>query len=480
MTVDTMSSDDFFQNMGTATNNPSSSSSGGGGGVTRRTAAPSRAPPPPPPPPAAVARPSSTTTTTARIGAGAGTGAASSYYGRTTTASGTTTQQQRPTADAPLAPRARASRPPPAAAAATASRPLAPSYYGSSGGGVGYTGVTSTFPSTSSTPTGGATSYYSAQTAAAPAAVVSTTAPAHYSSNVNADSSGWYSAAPSPAVADTGWYSDPGGGASQPQPQPQQPLQPPVSTTPSYTNFIQPQPLGPTTYLPERAPNSYELAGAMDAQQSQQPLLNIMTPTVMLPSSAATMKSTDSIMMDEDYQNEPPLLEELGVNMSHILAKTRAVVLPLARLGHTDSIIVVQDDSNDLAGPLFFCLLLGGECMLTGKFQFGYIYGFAMFGCWSMTLILNLLSPSDAVSVWTVASILGYALLPVNLLALVKIFLLGYLKVIGKVLAILVITWCTVASTRLLEQKCSMRDQRYLMAYPIALLYSAFVMITIF
>jgi protein YIPF5/7 len=31
-----------------------------------------------------------------------------------------------------------------------------------------------------------------------------------------------------------------------------------------------------------------------------------------------------------------------------------------------------------------------------------------------------------------------------------------------------------------LEQGCGMRDQRYLIAYPIALLYSAFVMMTIF
>ena len=47
-------------------------------------------------------------------------------------------------------------------------------------------------------------------------------------------------------------------------------------------------------------------------------------------------------------------------------------------------------------------------------------------------------------------------------------------------LAAIVIIWCTVSSTRLFEGGCGLRDQRYLVAYPVALIYSAFVIITIF
>lgn len=32
---------------------------------------------------------------------------------------------------------------------------------------------------------------------------------------------------------------------------------------------------------------------------------------------------------DEDYDNEPPLLEELGINFQHILTKTQAVLYPI-------------------------------------------------------------------------------------------------------------------------------------------------------
>lgn len=35
---------------------------------------------------------------------------------------------------------------------------------------------------------------------------------------------------------------------------------------------------------------------------------------------------------DEDYANEPPLLEELGINFEHIGSKTLAVILPTKRI----------------------------------------------------------------------------------------------------------------------------------------------------
>ena len=189
--------------------------------------------------------------------------------------------------------------------------------------------------------------------------------------------------------------------------------------------------------------------------------------------------------IDDDFYNEPPLLEELGVNLEHIWLKTKAVVVPFRRFHKGQHSSALQDpalivEDADLAGPLALALLLGGELMMSGKLQFGYIYGFGMFGCVAMTVVLNLMSPENAINFWTVTSILGYALLPVNLLAAVKLLFVFYLQGVTKVLAVLTVLWSTTASTRLLELGCGMKDQRYLLAYPIALLYSAFVLMTIF
>ncbi len=182
----------------------------------------------------------------------------------------------------------------------------------------------------------------------------------------------------------------------------------------------------------------------------------------------------------EDYDNEPPLLEELGVNFPHIYSKSRAVLFPFGKHAKSLESGFIENDA-DLAGPLAFALGLGGELLLSGKLHFGYVYGFGVSGCVAMTFLLNLLNPNGAVSMWTVISILGYALLPVNLLAGINMILRVHrLGLWGMVLAVLTIAWCTTASARLFERGCNMREQRFLLAYPTALLYSAFVIITIF
>ena len=180
-----------------------------------------------------------------------------------------------------------------------------------------------------------------------------------------------------------------------------------------------------------------------------------------------------------DYSNEPPLLEELGINIDHIKTKSLAVILPMKYAKtHIDKSIM---EDSDLAGPLVYGLLLATELLLAGKISFGVIYGFGLFSSLATTLVLNLMSPSDSISIWTSVSILGYSLLPVNLLAAINIFYrVKFMGSIGVVLASLTIAWCTISSTRLIEKGCEMRQQRWLVGYPNALLYSAFVMLTIF
>eukprot|EP00536_Pseudo-nitzschia_multiseries_P000445 jgi/Psemu1/178862/e_gw1.6.240.1 len=180
--------------------------------------------------------------------------------------------------------------------------------------------------------------------------------------------------------------------------------------------------------------------------------------------------------------DEAPLLEELGINVQHILLKTKTVVVPFSRFGgdQIDPKVVCQE--ADLPGPVALLLLLGGEMVLTGKLQFGFIYVYGLLGCMAMTLVTNLISPTEAVSFWTVTSIMGYSLLPVNILALIKIFVMDLINLqkLGNFLGALTVLWSTLASTRLLEMGCGLRDQRYLIMYPLLLFYSAFVMMTIF
>eukprot|EP01111_Echinosteliopsis_oligospora_P019813 TRINITY_DN977_c0_g2_i1.p1 TRINITY_DN977_c0_g2~~TRINITY_DN977_c0_g2_i1.p1 ORF type:complete len:251 (+),score=33.25 TRINITY_DN977_c0_g2_i1:56-754(+) len=172
------------------------------------------------------------------------------------------------------------------------------------------------------------------------------------------------------------------------------------------------------------------------------------------------------------FEDEPPLLEELGINFGHIRSKSLAVLNPMKRM---DSHIM---DDTDLAGPLFFALMMGVFLLLTGKVHFGYIYGMGAVGCVSMYLILNLMC-EQGIDIYRVISVLGYCLLPMVLLAFLSL-IIPLKGVAGLIFAPLCILWCTHSSALMFVKVLSLVEQRLLVAYPIGLLYTCFALLTIF
>lgn len=61
-------------------------------------------------------------------------------------------------------------------------------------------------------------------------------------------------------------------------------------------------------------------------------------------------------------EDELPILEELGINLTHIWKKTLSVLNPFRKIDEES----LKD--NDLAGPLFFALLLGMFLLLVCLF----------------------------------------------------------------------------------------------------------------
>ncbi|CAH1267318.1 YIPF5 [Branchiostoma lanceolatum] len=219
-------------------------------------------------------------------------------------------------------------------------------------------------------------------------------------------------------------------------------------------------------------------AGGYDYSQQQggypaQP--NIFTPDTSSSYAGYTQTDGASPMGPGDpnsFEDEPPLLEELGINFDHITQKTMTVLNPTKE---TDASIL---GDGDLAGPLVFCLMFGSCLLLGGKVQFGYIYGIGGIGCVSLWCLLNMMSLTG-VSVWTVASILGYCLLPMVFLSGTSI-ILSLQGVLGQILATLSVGWCSMSASKLFVSALAMHDQQLLVAYPCALLYGVFALLTIF
>ncbi|KAI8508820.1 protein YIPF5-like isoform X6 [Branchiostoma floridae x Branchiostoma belcheri] len=223
-------------------------------------------------------------------------------------------------------------------------------------------------------------------------------------------------------------------------------------------------------------PNQYA-AGGYDYSQQQggypaQP--NIFTPDTSSSYAGYTQDGASPMGQGDpnSFEDEPPLLEELGINFDHITQKTMTVLNPTKE---TDASIL---GDGDLAGPLVFCLMFGSCLLLGGKVHFGYIYGIGGIGCVSLWCLLNMMSLTG-VSVWTVASILGYCLLPMVFLSGASI-ILSLQGVLGQILATLSVGWCSLSASKLFVSALAMHDQQLLVAYPCALLYGVFALLTIF
>uniref|UniRef100_A0A4W5PH63 Zgc:123321 n=1 Tax=Hucho hucho TaxID=62062 RepID=A0A4W5PH63_9TELE len=98
---------------------------------------------------------------------------------------------------------------------------------------------------------------------------------------------------------------------------------------------------------------------------------------------------------DRSYEEEPLLLDEIGMNFEHILQKTLTV---LNSMIPADGSIMNETD-------------LTVTLLMAVKSHFGYVYGISTIGCMAIYTLLTLMS-SLTVSYGCVASVLGYRLLP--------------------------------------------------------------------
>lgn len=183
---------------------------------------------------------------------------------------------------------------------------------------------------------------------------------------------------------------------------------------------------------------------------------------------------------DNEEFDEPPLLEELEIYPDRIMEKTLAVLNPFRGHGLADDAEFLTKDT-DLAGPVAFCLILAVSLFLSGnRAPFGYIYGLSVISCLLMYSLLSLMTSTTGVfTLSSVASILGYCLLPVVALSVLGIFLSLHSS-FGIALAFLAVIWSSLSASRLFVAMSGDGEQRPLIAYPCALVCGVFALLVIF
>lgn len=150
------------------------------------------------------------------------------------------------------------------------------------------------------------------------------------------------------------------------------------------------------------------------------------------------------------YDDEPPILEELGIKPEEIKKKFLAI---LTQRGFAD-----VTTYEDMAGALLVLFLFGFLLLCRGTYQFGNIYGVGSSGCVCMFLLINLLTKKGVyVELYSTISILGYALLPFCFLAGASI-MMELNNAAGIALCMSIIAWSTITATRFFENNLDMRD----------------------
>ncbi|OXG61109.1 hypothetical protein C351_04642 [Cryptococcus neoformans c8] len=208
-------------------------------------------------------------------------------------------------------------------------------------------------------------------------------------------------------------------------------------------------------------------AGAMGSMGSMPGSMNMATGNI-LAGSGRWWEAFGTGGLD----GEPSLMEELGINPSHILQKSLAVLNPASRV---DSHIM---DDADLAGPFVFCFAFAFFLLLSGKPQFSYIYGVGLLGTTAIYLLLNLMSETG-IDAYRTASVLGYCLLPMVGLGGIGMGV-GIDRPLGYLLSTISIAWCTHSASAIFVAVLRMDRQRLLVAYPVGLLYGCFALLSIF
>jgi len=133
-----------------------------------------------------------------------------------------------------------------------------------------------------------------------------------------------------------------------------------------------------------------------------------------------------------------------------------------------------------MAGPILVAVMFAVCLLFKGRVEFGNIYGFGLTGCIGIYFMINLMSRrGQYVELYSCISILGYSLLPFVILAAISIFT-QLNNAVGWGVCALMVAWSTLTATRFFEYGLDMEDKKYLIAYPIVLFYSVFMLLTIF
>uniref|UniRef100_A0A1I8GR47 Protein YIPF n=1 Tax=Macrostomum lignano TaxID=282301 RepID=A0A1I8GR47_9PLAT len=173
--------------------------------------------------------------------------------------------------------------------------------------------------------------------------------------------------------------------------------------------------------------------------------------------------------VEEDDEQQKPLLEELDIDPTDIYYKLRCVLLPLPYFGYDRQVV---RDRPDFWGPLFVVLLFALVAMV-GQFRVvSWILTIWLAGSWFVYVLAR--SLGGEVSYSQSLGVIGYSVLPLLLVGLLLPLAAKVHGLVGFACKILAVVWASYTAGSLLCVE-ELQVKKPLLLYPIFLLYVYFL-----
>ncbi|KAJ7974898.1 Protein YIPF [Quillaja saponaria] len=174
-----------------------------------------------------------------------------------------------------------------------------------------------------------------------------------------------------------------------------------------------------------------------------------------------------------NFGEEPPLLEELGINTKQICSKTISILNPFRATPN------LHDDA-DLSGPFLFLMAFGLFQLLAGKIHFGIILGWVTVAAFFLYVVFNMLAGRQGtLDLYRCLSLIGYCMLPMVILSAFSLFI-PQGGLVNFAMAAVFVIWSTRVCTRLLVEVARWDEHRRLVAYACFLIYMLFALLIVF
>ncbi|KAI8466887.1 MAG: hypothetical protein J3K34DRAFT_432316 [Monoraphidium minutum] len=193
-------------------------------------------------------------------------------------------------------------------------------------------------------------------------------------------------------------------------------------------------------------------------------------------SAAYAYSAPPAAAYGNSFEDEPPLLEELGIDLGAILRSTRAILLHQMRSPALEAL--------DAGGALMFMLALGGLHLLMGKVHFGVILGWSVAQSVVVYFVANQVASNDGsvaggLDLYSCCCVTGYGMVP---LIVVSAALLLVPKGPACVaLSALGAVWSAITAAKVLARMSpGLQEARSLMVAPCLLMYGSFALLGVY